>query len=125
MLPNQLTLVPLRPQQNKRISNRKLADICILTLKPWGALAPIITDQIHAGRSMCTGDAVALVCFQLTERPLESGQAAAGVVVPLVQADAVLGAMVVNAVIDVLLAEDARETARTDAAGERLQKTSQ
>lgn len=102
-----------------------MADIRILTLKTWGALAPIIPDQVHAGRTMCTGDAVALVRFQLTERPLESGQAEAGVVVLLVQADAVLGAMVVNAVIDVLLAVDARESARTDAAGKRLQKTSQ
>lgn len=72
---------------------------------------------------MCTGDAVALVCFQLTERPLESGHAEAGVVVLLVQANAVLRATVISAVIEVLLAVDARESWRTDAAGKRLQKT--
>lgn len=109
---------------SKQISCCELADIQIFTFKTWGAVAPIITDQVHAGRAMCTGDAVALVCFQLTERPLESRQAEAGVVVLLVQADAVLRATVIHAVIDVLLAVDARESWRTDAAGKRLQKMS-
>lgn len=89
------------------------------TLKTRGALALIVTDQIHAGCAMCTGEAVALVCFQLAERPLESGQADAGVVVLLVQADAVLRAKVIDAVINALLAVDARESPGTDAAGER------
>lgn len=102
-----------------------MAAIRNLTLKTWEALAPIITDQVHAGRAMCTGDAVALVCFQLTERPLESGQAEAGVTVLPVQADAALGAAVIDAVIDVPLAVDARQPRRTDAAGKRLQKTSE
>lgn len=85
-------------------------------------MAPIITDQVHAGRTTRTGGAVALVCFQLTERPLESGQAEAGVAVLPVQADAVLGAAVVDAVVDVPLAVDARQARRADAAGKRLQK---
>lgn len=99
-----------------------MAAIRILTLKTWGAPAPIITDQVHAGRAMCTGDAVAFVCFQLTERSLESEQAEAGVAVLPVQADTVLGAAVTDAVIDVPLAVDARQPRRTDAAGKRLQK---
>lgn len=96
-----------------------MTDIGILTLQTWGALAPIITDQVHAGCAMCTGGAVTLVCFLLTEQPLESGQAEAGVVVLLVQADAVLGATVISAVIDVLLTVDAHESSRADAAGKR------
>lgn len=69
---------------------------------------------------MCTWEAAALLFFQFTQRPLESGPAAAGVVVLLVQADAVLRAKVVKAVINVLLTVDTCESSRADAAGKRL-----
>lgn len=90
------------------------------TRKAWEAPAPITTGQVYAGGAVCTWKAVALICFQFTQRSLESGPAAAGVVVLLVQADAVLGAKVVKAVINVLLTVDTCESSRADAAGKRL-----
>lgn len=89
------------------------------TRKAWGAPALIITGQVYAGGTVCTWEAVTLICFQFTQRPLESGPAAAAVVVLLVQADAVLGAKVVKAVINVLLTVDTCESSWTGAAGKR------
>lgn len=86
------------------------------TLKPRGAPAPIIGDEVHAGGAARAGGAAALVHLRLAQRALEAERAHADEAAVAVHAAAPLGAPLAGAVVHVLLTAGARVASGAGAA---------